>query len=653
MILKLFRPVAGIKYTQYAIEVIAIVACMLLGYTSLALAQSTAIAPSQEKLYSGQAVLLDQAQSLVEVQGAVGRTVERSLVQLPYHWDKMHAAHPGQAEFEIAFELPGEPSEPHAVFVPRVGNRFELWLNGVLISRGGEMDDLRADFGKIPRYFAIPPSLLQKSNLFRIKLQADGGRRAGLMPMLFGPELEVRTAYEQAYQFRTSSALAVFTLMLVLAAVSASLWFTQLGVGSVASVQAKPEDQRDPLYAYAALAAATWSLRLSDQLIERSILPWPLWGVITGLALGTSLLCLYGLLIYIAKAQDTRRAQRYLQAIPALCGASALASAGALYLQLPWLLSAWYVLLWLFGVALVSWFVWRTFQAGDADMRVMSGALLLNLLVTASDLWRFRVSSVLSDNSWASLASAAYALAVFYIVISRFRRASVQARDLRNNLEARVAQREAELAQSYAKLDQLSREQAKSEERTRILRDMHDGVGAHISAAIRQVEHGQGERSELLQTLRDSLDQLKLSIDAMHLQAGDVTALLANLRYRLEPRLKSSGIELQWAVQMLPEQPQLDHAALRQLQFMLFEAFSNVLQHSGASQLQLSAVELEGCITIALRDNGRGFDPAQPSRGLASMRERAKAIGADVKIHSRSGQTVVEISIVSAHNALF
>ena len=38
------------------------------------------------------------------------------------------------------------------------------------------------------------------------------------------------------------------------------------------------------------------------------------------------------------------------------------------------------------------------------------------------------------------------------------------------------------------------------------------------------------------------------SLDAMHLSPGDNTALLANLRYRLEPCLKACGIELDWAV---------------------------------------------------------------------------------------------------------
>jgi len=58
-------------------------------------------------------------------------------------------------------------------------------------------------------------------------------------------------------------------------------------------------------------------------------------------------------------------------------------------------------------------------------------------------------------------------------------------------------------------VEQLAREQERTAERTRILRDMHDGVGAHISTAIRQLESGRATAGEVLHTLRDSLDQLQ------------------------------------------------------------------------------------------------------------------------------------------------
>ena len=113
-----------------------------------------------------------------------------------------------------------------------------------------------------------------------------------------------------------------------------------------------------------------------------------------------------------------------------------------------------------------------------------------------------------------------FGLALGYIVITRFRAASAQAHDLMANLASRVTEKEQELSLSYARLAQLGQQHERAAERTRILRDMHDGVGSHLSSAIRQLQSGRADRNQVLQTLRYSLDQLKLSIDAMNLTAG-------------------------------------------------------------------------------------------------------------------------------------
>jgi signal transduction histidine kinase len=588
---------------------------------------------------------LDQAQTLITQDDRS----ERGLAQLPYHWDRLHAARAGQAEFEMAFGLPGEPGEPHAVFMPRVGNRFELWLNGTLISRGGMIGEgnVYQDFGKAPRYFAIPPALLQKNNLFRLKIEADGGRRAGLAPLLFGPEAPVRQAYERAYVKRISLSLAVLTLMLVMAAVCGALWLTQLTQLAPVNLRAAPTAQRDHLYAYAGAGALLWALRLSDRFMETSWLPWPLWGVLMAMALSGAVLCVIAFVLYLARLEQQRWVRAYLSAVPWLLLASGLVAAASLLLPLPLGITLWFLLLAAAGGVFALWYARAALRSSDFSMRLMAGALFVNAALPLYDWWIYRISHSLGDGAWSSLGSALYALVMFYIVIARFRSTAKQLRELMHTLEARVAQREAELSASYQELERLAREQAQAQgehqERTRILRDMHDGVGAHISAAIRQVQGGQAAPSQVLATLRDSLDQLKLSIDAMHLESGDVMALLANMRYRLEPRLTSSGIALQWQVDELPRVPRLDHAALRQLQFMLFEAFSNILQHAQARQITVQAQARGDVVRVAVIDDGRGFDVNAPSRGLQSMHARAQAIGAQLKLQSHPGQTTVEI----------
>ncbi|TXT38764.1 MAG: putative signal transduction histidine kinase, partial [Comamonadaceae bacterium] len=282
--------------------------------------------------------------------------------------------------------------------------------------------------------------------------------------------------------------------------------------------------------------------------------------------------------------------------------------------------------------------------------RLLSGVVMLNALVGLRDLYVLRVSQGYGEaagNTWIRYSSILFGLTLLYIVVTRFRTVSGQASDLLANLTTRVAEKEQALVQSYQRMEQLAREQERSAERTRILRDMHDGVGSHISTAIRQLESKQATSTEVLQTLRESLDQLKLSIDVMHLAPGDITALLANLRYRLEPRFKTSGIALQWDVDDLAPLPGLDDKAMHHLQFMVFEALSNVLQHAHATSLiiELHATP-QGGACLRVIDDGCGFDVAHVKRrGLSSLRERAAVIGASLHIISAPGQTMVEIGL--------
>jgi signal transduction histidine kinase len=165
-------------------------------------------------------------------------------------------------------------------------------------------------------------------------------------------------------------------------------------------------------------------------------------------------------------------------------------------------------------------------------------------------------------------------------------------------------------------------------------------VGSHISSAIRQLQSGQASSDELLRTLRDSLDKLKLSIDSIHLPPGDVGALLAALRYRLEPRLAAAGIAFEWAVDEVPAVKRLDAQGMRQLQFLLFEAISNVLQHAHAKTLRIEAENVNGAVQLRVIDDGQGFDALRVPRALS---ERAAAVGARLALESRAGRTVVQL----------
>jgi signal transduction histidine kinase len=90
----------------------------------------------------------------------------------------------------------------------------------------------------------------------------------------------------------------------------------------------------------------------------------------------------------------------------------------------------------------------------------------------------------------------------------------------------------------------LAQQGAVTAERGRILQEMHDGMGAHLTAALHLARRGEVARHELIGSIEESLQDLRSIIDSLDLSGGDLLPLLANLRFRLEPRLKTLGVEL-------------------------------------------------------------------------------------------------------------
>jgi signal transduction histidine kinase len=455
-----------------------------------------------------------------------------------------------------------------------------------------------------------------------------------------GPADAVYALYLSDYRWRSTSSAIVALLSALTGAIALSLWMTQVDT----SATGRP--QRDPIYLLACLAEFSWTLSVADVIVEHPPLPWPWWGFVSLGAAGLWILCVKLFSIEVA-GWGTMAHVRWLRWWFVLeLMASAVAGVVAIAGGYPLALTGAYMVGGFSSLCFVLVFLWTAFRSGTLAHQVVALSFLVNLVLSLRDLYVFRLSTAYGGNTYLHYGSALFGLALAYVVVQRFRAASAQARDLAATLASRVEQKEQELAHSYQRLELLARDQERNAERSRILRDMHDGVGAHISTAIRQLQSGKSSDAELLHTLRDSLDQLKLSIDAMNQPAGDITALLANLRYRLEPRMKASDIDLHWAVDLLAPLPRLDDKAMRHLQFMVYEALSNVLQHAGATTVRIEAAQTPAGASIRLVDNGCGFDVLLPKRrGLLSMQDRANAVGAKLTLVSQPGHTVVEILI--------
>lgn len=554
-------------------------------------------------------------------------------VQLPHRLEPTSSGRSGSAEYR--FELGSARSSGlHWLYFPRVGNQVEIRLGNELLFEGGQLGDPGEDMSKSPILLPLPNSMFKaaKSTQVVVRITVQGGRWGGLGSPVYGMRSEVYPVYLLHNVWRQIGAMAVPVAMALMALVAAGLWWMQ----------------RESVYGVFALAALFGAIRNSDRMISMPPLPWPLWGVAMALALALHVLLLSRFAIQLVGA-DRVSVRRVFWLFVML--ELALAN-WSFYFQQPvvWTLALGLLVVPSLGaLAVVAHAAW-TRRSREAT--VVGIASVIVVVAGIRDFLVFRVfEKGLDSISVMPHASMVFVLLVGWVVVDRYARHARAHRELLASLDARLAQRERELDASNARLREEYANQATLLERQRIMRDIHDGVGARLVGLLGMLDHDKTARSALQEHASAALDELRMAVDASQPVHGDFATVLATLRYRLQPRLEEAGIEVAWQVDALPHMVGLTPHVVLQLQRILLEAFTNVLRHAHASRLLVQAqceLGLAPTLTLVVEDNGIGFDDvactARAGQGLASMRARAAAIGAKFMIGAgQTGGTRVQL----------
>lgn len=210
------------------------------------------------------------------------------------------------------------------------------------------------------------------------------------------------------------------------------------------------------------------------------------------------------------------------------------------------------------------------------------------------------------------------------------------------------------LVASAVELRSLSRRIAQGEEsaRRRIARELHDRIGGGMTAlglnlTVLRNSLPEGVDPSFTRRLDDSLALLGETTRATR-------ELMAELRppvlddYGLGPALrwyggelsKRTGLDIVVTVEGCDERLPADcETALFRL---VQEALTNVVKHANARTVRISLEREADLVTLAVGDDGAGFEPTGESRtqswGLVGMRERAEGVGAHLWIDSAPGQ---------------
>ena len=242
----------------------------------------------------------------------------------------------------------------------------------------------------------------------------------------------------------------------------------------------------------------------------------------------------------------------------------------------------------------------------------------------------------------------------------RFARALNQVDSFASRMVVLVREAEDKLKASFAREEERARAAALARERTRLMRDLHDGLGGQLVSIVAMSERDSAS-TPIGEAARAALKDLRLVIDSMDDIGGDLMLALGSWRERAMAQLRPHDIALDWHAvsQGLPLHPELRPWHVVQIVRLLDEALTNAVKHAAARRIKVDIELLTdasgyacGCITV--EDDGKGFslapdgtatDRGTAGRGLRNMQSRAARCGAELELMSGADGTRVRLTL--------
>ena len=228
------------------------------------------------------------------------------------------------------------------------------------------------------------------------------------------------------------------------------------------------------------------------------------------------------------------------------------------------------------------------------------------------------------------------------ILLNRFARTYKIARRSQEELESIVAKREADLDRYHAQNTILESQQARSEERERIMRDLHDGMGGHLvsALAVAKQETRLDDRSQnnITDSLQTALVEMRMLITNSANEYHDLGEALGSLRATIEPLLKNAGVELHWRLDPFGKMPILTVSERMHVVRIMQECFTNVIKHSNASSVTVSTRQAGARYRVQIENSGTVDYTNRSGNGVRNMQYRAEMLNGSFELKETGGK---------------
>jgi signal transduction histidine kinase len=200
---------------------------------------------------------------------------------------------------------------------------------------------------------------------------------------------------------------------------------------------------------------------------------------------------------------------------------------------------------------------------------------------------------------------------------------------------------------------------AHEEERALLARELHDDVSQRL--AVLAIDVGRAElaapdreQAEAMTAVREGLTRLSEDIHSLayqlHPSVLEELGLDEALRAECERRGRQGALDISVDLGPLPAVVGKGEALC--LFRVAQEALNNVARHAGARAASVTLREMDDGLLLAVRDDGVGFDPENPRKGmrlgLVGMRERVRLVQGTLDVESAPGRGTTIVAWVPA-----
>jgi signal transduction histidine kinase len=612
-------------------RILAVVACLL---WLVAAGPSFAEVPAQP---IAQAELLVDAARSPPPLSAPWRAV-----QLPDRWRKSRpGVPPSAAWYRVRFDVPADAPPAWGVFLPWMYDGGDVWLNGALVAQVPQNTSEWHVRWIRPHAVDFPPALLRAgtNELMVRAAHPPPGASARFPRPTIAPMSVLQPLYERRFFWQDVTPQITTTVCLLASLCVLFIWWRRPG---------------EVIYGLFGAAAALWGVR--TLIFTMELIPagsWFWWRLLFHACTGGFIVAMTALawrLAGIHKPWFERALFAYW-----LIGPLWLLAQGAAGEPM---VNRWWIGGFLpIGATVVGVSAWFLVRRRTLE----AAALPVTLAITAlAGMHDYLIAWDLDPDvpwlaAWTAerfqlmnLGATLVLVAMGCLLTGRFVRALRSLEDLNQGLEQRVAERERELAANYARVFALEREQAAAQERQRIMRDIHDGLGSRLFVSLSRVERGDMPPPEIAEALRGCISEMRLALDTLVPQERDFGVSLGAFLFRWRRQMEACGIRLTWDIDVPGQELQLQPHASLQLLRVAEEALTNVVKHAGASAVDVRLSLARGELELVVRDDGigaAGVCEDSSGRGLSNMRTRAGQLGGGFEIFGGSGGTRVTVHV--------